>query len=122
MRFHVYLVHGEHETLRDTCDNVDEAILVSATNLWPELEANILQDFIRFSELLKRTEFYFNNDFKSTDYYSPDPKRTYREAMQLKQKLLDHLKGELKFPPIEMQNAEKLLENIQELCIKLKGK
>lgn len=120
IKYSVFLIDGDTETLYSMYNNLDEAIEKVAKVLFPNLEDKIVQDILRFHEILCRTGFYFNNDFKQTDFHSPNPKITYRQAMELRQRLLEYCQGDLKFPPIQIKYMNQFLDNVFELSLNLK--
>lgn len=120
IKYSVFLVEGDTETLYSLYDNLNDAIEKVCRTLFPSLTEDLVQDVLRFHELLCRTGFYYSNDFKSTDFHSPNPKATFRQAQELKNRLLEHFQGVLKFPPIQIKYMNEFLNNIQELSLNLK--
>lgn len=118
IKYHIYL----DGTVWTMCNNLDEAIRLILDAAFNDTPDEYKQDVIRFYELLARSSFYMNNDFKATDYSSPDPLNVLRQAMMLKQRLLEYYQGELKYPPIRMQELKEFFDNIQELTLVLKKK
>jgi len=100
-------------------NNLDEAIEALCKHEYEELSPQHIQDVVTFSTLLLRTGFYLGNDFKPTDMHSPNPLRVYKQAMELKERLIQYFQGDLKFPPARMEQVKATLQNIQELSLKV---
>lgn len=121
IKYSYYTINEGFEDLIGMENNLDSAIYAVST-LWFDVPPEIHQDFVRYSELLSRTSFYYNNEFKPTDLHSPNPKQVYRQAVDLRQKLIEYCQGTAKFVPSQMKDLNMFLDNIQELSLNLKSK
>jgi len=100
-------------------NNLDEAIIAVCKHEHEDLSDPHIQDVVTFQNLLMRAGFYLNNDFKATDFNGPNPMKVYRQAMELKQRLIEHFQNDLKYPPARMEQVKTFLENIQQSSIKV---